>query len=108
MAWLVRMAEVGVDAVTKMWGAVAAVDKVSFCLLYTSLAKTRADQFATVSPPFGQPTYFGWVARKGDVDTLIAAVDAALDKIAKDGRMKKIQEKWFGVAAVLPAKMPEL
>lgn len=72
------------------------------------LAKTRPDQFATVSPPFGQPTYFGWVARKGDGDTLIAAVDAALDKIAKDGRMKKIQEKWFGVAAELPAKMPEL
>ena len=72
------------------------------------LAKTRADQFAVVNPAFGAPTYFGWVARKGDGDTLIAAVDAALDKIAKDGRMKAIQEKWFGVAADLPAKMPEL
>ena len=70
------------------------------------LAKTRPDQFAVVNPPFGAPTYFGWVARKGDGDTLVAAIDAALDKIAKDGRMKKLQEKWFGAATELPAKMP--
>lgn len=70
------------------------------------LAKTRGDQFAVVQPAFGAPVYFGWVARKGEGDTLVAAIDAALNKMAQDGRMKKLQEKWFGVASDLPTAMP--
>lgn len=76
--------------------------------LLAYLAKTRPDQFALVQPPFGEPTYFGFVARKGDGDALVAAIDAAIMKIKQDGRMKTIQEKWFGVATALPDKKPEL
>lgn len=76
--------------------------------LLNFLAKTRPDDFAVVNPPFGKPTYFGFVARKGEGDTLIAAVNEALKKIEADGRMKAIQEKWFGAATDLPQEMPQL
>ncbi len=76
--------------------------------LLNYLAKTRPDDFAVVNPPFGTPTYFGFVARKGDGDTLVAAVNDALKAIEADGRMTAIQEKWFGAATELPQTMPEL
>ncbi len=76
--------------------------------LLNYMAKTRPEQFAVVNPPFGEPTYFGWVARKGDGDTLVAAINDALKKIEDDGRMKAMQEKWFGAATDLPQEMPKL
>lgn len=76
--------------------------------LLNFLAKTRPDDFAVVNPPFGTPTYFGFVARKGDGDTLVAAVNDALKAIEADGRMKAMQEKWFGSATELPQTMPQL
>jgi len=76
--------------------------------LLNFLAKTRPDDFAVVNPPFGKPTYFGFVARKGEGDTLIAAINDALKKIEADGRMKAMQEKWFGAATELPKEMPQL
>lgn len=76
--------------------------------LLSYLANTRPDNFAVVTPPFGTPTYFGFVARKGDGDTLVAAVNDALEAIKADGRMAAMQEKWFGMATELPATMPEL
>lgn len=76
--------------------------------LLNYLAKTRPDQFAVVNPPFGQPTYFGWVARKGEGDSLVQAINDALIKIEGDGRMKTLQEKWFGAATDLPKEMPKL
>ncbi|MBK5922978.1 transporter substrate-binding domain-containing protein [Rhodovulum sulfidophilum] len=72
------------------------------------LAKSRPEQFSVVKPPFGKPTYFAWVARQGEGDTLVAAINEALIKIQEDGRMAKIQEKWFGTATELPQEMPEL
>ena len=76
--------------------------------LLNYLAKKRPDDFAVVNPPFGTPTYFGYVARKGEGDTLVAAVNDALKKIEADGRMKTLQEKWFGAATALPQMMPKL
>lgn len=76
--------------------------------LLMHLAKTRPELFSVVNPPFGQPTWFGWVAQKGEGDSLIAAINEALRKITADGRMAKMQEKWFGAAAPLPAEMPKL
>ncbi|QPZ90013.1 transporter substrate-binding domain-containing protein [Thioclava electrotropha] len=76
--------------------------------LLNYLAKTRPDDFAVVNPPFGTPTYFGYVARKGEGDSLVAAVNDAIKKIEADGRMKTLQEKWFGAATDLPETMPEL
>ena len=58
------------------------------------------------SPPFGQPTYFSWVARLDD-QSLIDAVNAAIVKLDGDGTMAKIQKKWFGQSMALPTTVPE-
>ncbi|MFP5511746.1 MAG: transporter substrate-binding domain-containing protein [Alphaproteobacteria bacterium] len=71
-------------------------------------AAQRKETFAVVLPPFGKPSYFSWVGRLGDDDkSLIEAVNAALVKIQKDGRMATIQKKWFGVSQELPTTVPE-
>lgn len=71
-------------------------------------AAQRKETFAVVLPPFGKPSYFSWVGRLGDDDkSLVEAVNAALVKIQKDGRMATIQKKWFGVAQELPTTVPE-
>lgn len=71
-------------------------------------AAQRKETFAVVLPPFGKPSYFSWVGRPGDEDkSLVEAVNAALVKIQKDGRMAAIQKKWFGVSAELPTTVPE-
>jgi polar amino acid transport system substrate-binding protein len=71
-------------------------------------AAQRKDTFAVVLPPFGKPSYFSWVGRPSDDDkSLIDAVNAALVKIQKDGRMATIQKKWFGVSQELPTTVPE-
>ncbi|MDR6774546.1 transporter substrate-binding domain-containing protein [Azospirillum sp. BE72] len=71
-------------------------------------AAQRKETFAVVLPPFGKPSYFSWVGRLDENDkSLIEAVNAALVKIQKDGRMATIQKKWFGVSQELPTTVPE-
>lgn len=72
------------------------------------MVKQRPETFAAVNPAFGEPTYFGFVARKGDGDTLVKAISDAMAKMKADGRLAKIQEKWFGTATDLPDQMPAL
>jgi len=69
-------------------------------------AAQRPETFAIVTPPFGQPTYFSWVARPDD-KTLIDAVNAAIVKLDGDGTMAKIQKTWFGQSTPLPTTVPE-
>lgn len=69
-------------------------------------AAQRPDTFAVVAPPFGQPTYFSWVARPDD-KALVDAVNAALIKIQESGEMAKYQKEWFGQSADLPKTVPE-
>ena len=72
------------------------------------VAKQRPDTFEVVLPTFGVKTYFGYIYRKdADFKSLDDAVDAALLKIKKDGRMAKIQEKWFGTSFDTPDTVPE-
>lgn len=67
------------------------------------VAKQRPNIFAVVEPPFGSKTYFGFPGLKDeDHKSLMDAIDAALLKMKKDGRMAKLQEKWFGVAFETP------
>lgn len=71
-------------------------------------AAQRKETFTVVLPPFGKPSFFSWVGRPGEDDkSLVEAVNAALVKIQKDGRMASIQKKWFGVSAELPTVVPE-
>lgn len=77
-----------------------AVDSIT---LLEAVAKTRPDTFAVVEPPFGPEAYFSYLARKGpDSDSLVAAVDDAIRKIEKDGRMEALQVKWFGAKQNVP------
>ncbi|RBP18391.1 amino acid ABC transporter substrate-binding protein (PAAT family) [Roseiarcus fermentans] len=69
-------------------------------------ASQRPEAFALVLPPFGQPTYFSWVARPDD-QSLIEAVNAAIVKLDGDGTMAKIQTTWFGQPTALPTTVPE-
>lgn len=71
-------------------------------------ASKRPETFAVVTPPFGKPTYFSWVGRKDKEDaSFIAAVNEALVKINKDGRLAAIQKKWLGMTTTLPTTVPE-
>ena len=69
-------------------------------------ASQRSDTFAVVTPPFGAPTYFSWVARLDD-QSLMDAVNAAIVKLDGDGAMAKIQKTWFGQTMTLPTTVPE-
>lgn len=66
----------------------------------------RPDTFALVLPPFGQPTYFSWVARLDD-KSLVDAINAAILKVEADGEMTKLQKTWFGQTMDLPKTVPE-
>lgn len=69
------------------------------------LVKNRGDVFAPLEPLIGEKRYFAWVARPGDDSaSLVAAVNASLKKMHDDGRMKTVQEKWFGTATELPTE----
>jgi polar amino acid transport system substrate-binding protein len=69
-------------------------------------AQQRPDTFAVVTPPFGQPTYFSWVARLDD-KSLMDAINAAIVKVEAEGTMAKIQKTWFGQTMDLPKTVPE-
>lgn len=70
-------------------------------------AVERPETFALVTPPFGAPKFFAWVAPKGDESaTLVEAINAAILKMHEDGRLKAINEKWLGTAPELPTEMP--
>lgn len=64
--------------------------------------------FEVVLPTFGVKTYFGF-PENADAEhvTLNAAVADAMAKIKADGRMGKIQKKWFGVEFDTPAAVTD-
>ncbi|MDE1947440.1 MAG: transporter substrate-binding domain-containing protein [Burkholderiales bacterium] len=63
----------------------------------TYVAQQRPDTFEVVKPPFGLKSYFGYLGRKdADSAKLMDAVQAAILKIKADGRLAKMQKKWFG------------
>jgi len=86
-------------------GRIAAVANSLPNLAFT--AQQRPGAFELVQPPFGAKSYFGFPGRKdAEYKTLMDAVDASILKIKGDGRMAKLQEKWFGVAFDTPDVAP--
>jgi len=72
------------------------------------VAGARSDTFEVVKPPFGDKSYFGFFVRKEPAsESLIKAINAAILKIKKDGRMAKIQQTWFKTTMELPDSVPE-
>jgi polar amino acid transport system substrate-binding protein len=87
-------------------GRIAAVGNSLPNIAY--VAKQRPNVFSVVMPPFGKPVYFAYVGRKDDeAKSLMDAVDAALLKIKKDGRLGEIQKKWFGTTMDVPDSVTE-
>lgn len=76
-------------------------------LLY--LQTQRGDVFETVRTTFGPPTFFSWAFRKDDDSKALAdLIDDQLRKLAADGTMAKLQEKWFGFTMKVPTDaLPE-
>lgn len=71
------------------------------------VAKQRPDTFEVVLPTFGAKSYFGFIGRKdADYAGLDDALQAAMLKIKGDGRMAKIQQKWFGTTFDTPDSVP--
>jgi polar amino acid transport system substrate-binding protein len=71
------------------------------------VAKQRPDTFEVVLPTFGAKSYFGFIGRKDpEYASLMDAVQAAMLKIKADGRMAKLQEKWFGTSFDTPDTVP--
>ena len=71
------------------------------------VAKQKSDTFEVVLPPFGVKTYFGFIGRKdADYQSLDDAIQAAMLKIKGDGRMGKLQTKWFGQTFDTPDTVP--
>ncbi|MCE0492779.1 transporter substrate-binding domain-containing protein [Vibrio salinus] len=83
-----------------MTGRVAAVANALPNIGYMA---SQHKNFEVVMPPFGKKTYFGYVVRKDeDSASLLKKIDDIMVKMEKDGRMKSIQKKWFGVEMSLP------
>ena len=71
------------------------------------VAKQQPTKFEVVLPTFGTKTYFGYMGRKDpDYASLMDTVDKAILKIKADGRMAKIQQKWFGTTFDTPDSVP--
>lgn len=82
-------------------GRIIAVANVLPNLVF--VAKQRPDTFEVVQPPFGTKSYSGYPGLKDeDHKSLMDAVDKAILKIKADGRLAKIQERWFGAAFETP------
>lgn len=73
------------------------------------LLKSRPGIFAVLPQTIGPKSYFAWVARKdADSAVLVKAVSEGIARANRDGTMKKLQMKWFGMAMDVPADaLPE-
>lgn len=74
----------------------------------TYLVKNRPETFALFKPAqFGEPTYFAWALRKEEASESFAkAIEEAIAKMTKDGRIEAIQKKWLGNYTELPLTAP--
>jgi polar amino acid transport system substrate-binding protein len=72
------------------------------------VAKQRNGAFEVVTPAFGKKTYFGFIGTKDDDHkTLVDYIDNEVIAMKKDGRLAKLQEKWFGTAFDTPDSVPD-
>lgn len=86
-------------------GRLDGVANASTNTLYTSVK--RPDVFEAITKGFDEPHYSAFVGRKdADSKLLLDALDESLLKMQKDGRLTKIQEKWYGHAFALPDHVP--
>jgi len=73
------------------------------------LMKSRPGMFAVLAQTIGPKSYFAWVGRKdADSAALVKALSDGIARANRDGTMKKLQMKWFGMSMDIPADaLPE-
>ncbi|TNM64001.1 transporter substrate-binding domain-containing protein [Aliirhizobium smilacinae] len=72
------------------------------------VAKQRNGAFEVVTPAFGKKTYFGFIGTKDDDHkALLDYIDNEIIAMKKDGRLAKLQEKWFGTTFDTPDSVPD-
>ncbi|MBW9091152.1 transporter substrate-binding domain-containing protein [Rhizobium wenxiniae] len=72
------------------------------------VAKQRNGAFEVVTPAFGKKTYFGFIGTKDDGHkSLLDYIDTEILAMKKDGRLAKLQEKWFGTTFDTPDSVPD-
>lgn len=72
------------------------------------VAAQRPETFAILTTPFGEKSYFGYIGRKDpEYASLNDAVDAIIVKMKNDGRLGKLQEKWFKTTFQTPDKVTD-
>ncbi|GAC1345561.1 MAG: transporter substrate-binding domain-containing protein [Acetobacteraceae bacterium] len=70
------------------------------------VAAQRPDAFELVSTPFGEKSYFGFIGRKDpEYAGLMDAVDGIILKMKTDGRLAKLQQKWFKTTFETPDRV---
>lgn len=75
----------------------------SFSSLSDAVQK-RPEIFRIITPPFGPKVYFCWAARNdADSASLAAFFNDGLRKLNTSGKMKELQEKWFGFSMEVPS-----
>ncbi|BBI49906.1 hypothetical protein HORIV_23270 [Vreelandella olivaria] len=61
--------------------------------------------FEVVLPPFGQPAYFGYMARNDEESaSLVEAINEVLLSMHEDGSLSELQTKWFGAPMDVPSE----
>jgi len=70
------------------------------------VAAQRPAPFPLVPATFGDKSYFGYIGRKDpDYAGLMDAVDAVILKMKSDGRLAKLQQKWFKTTFETPDRV---
>ena len=68
------------------------------------LMKARPGVFAVLPQTIGPKSYFAWVGRKdADSASLVKLISDGIAKANRDGAMKQLQMKWFGITMDVPA-----
>lgn len=67
------------------------------------LIKSRPGLFAVMQPMLGSTTYFAWAGRRdADSASLVKLFSDGIAEANRDGTLKQLQLKWFGVETALP------
>ncbi|WP_249976441.1 transporter substrate-binding domain-containing protein [Vreelandella olivaria] len=83
--------------------AAGRIDAVANSLPNIAYTATQRPMFEVVHPPFGQPAYFGYMARNDEASaSLIDAINEIILSMHEDGSFEELQTKWFGQPMEVP------
>jgi len=65
--------------------------------------KQRPGVYEIVGPAGPDKAYFSWIMRKDDKE-LLDFINARIQELKDSGKLAELQQKWFGMTMMLPAK----